>query len=212
MSSPSRRDPHLGELASAFADDALDLTSRDRVLVHLAHCAECRAEVDGHRRVKARLAKLATPPCPNSLLERLRTLPETTGAERTAAGLTPPPVKIEASFRSVDGAGRVVAPAGRTAAVATAIRRRPGSRRPAAGRPATNRRQRLRRSLMVTAAGGVAAFALSLTGVVALGGDQQPTTVSPPVLTYLKQHNEVTGAVPGGDREAAVMEIADSHE
>ena len=214
MTAP-RRDPHLGELASAFADDALDPTTRDRVLVHLAHCAECRSEVDIQRRVKARLAKLATPPCPSSLLDRLRALPETTPADRGAASLTPPPVRLEARFRPAPAtvaAARVIAPARRSVAVPVPSRKRPAGRRPAAGPPGLNRRRRLRRSLVATAAGGVAAFALSLSAVVVLGGDQQANTVSPPVLTYLKQHGEVTGTVPGGDREAAVMDIADTHE
>lgn len=214
MTTP-RRDPHLGELASAFADDALDLTTRDRVLVHLAHCTECRAEVDAHRRVKARLSRLATPSCPSSLVDRLRALPETTATDRGAASLTPPPLRLEARFHSAPAAAtaaRVVAPARRPAAVAAPGRQRPAGRRPSAVRPGLDRRRRLQRRFVVTAAGGVAAFALSLSAVVVLGGDQQPTTVSPPVLTYLKQHGEVTSTVPGGDREAAVMDIADTHE
>jgi anti-sigma factor RsiW len=201
-----RRDPHLGELASAFADDALDPTTRDRVLVHLAHCAECRAEVDGHRQIKARLAKLAAPPCPDSLLERLRALPEITPAERTAPELTPPPVRLEASFRSIAPAGR---PSGRRPVAVAPGRRRPAGRRPSGARPGA---RRLRRSVMVTAVGGVAAFALSLGTVVVLGGDQPSTTVNPPVLTYIKEHGAVTSGVPGGDREASVVDVADTHE
>ena len=202
-----RRDPHLGELASAFADDALDPTTRDRVLVHLAHCTECRAEVDGHRQIKARLAKLAPPPCPDSLLKRLRALPEITPADRTAPELTPPPVRLEASFRSVAPAGR--APAGRRPIAVAPGRRRPVGRRPSGARPGG---RRLRRSVMVTAAGGVAAFALSLGAVVVLGGDQPTTTVNPPVLTYIKEHGAVTSGVPGGDREASVVDVVDPHE
>ncbi|TQS46638.1 anti-sigma factor family protein [Cryptosporangium phraense] len=201
-----RRDPHLGELASAFADDALDLTTRDRVLVHLAHCAECRAEVEGHRQVKARLAKLESPPCPSSLLDRLRALPECTPAERSAPELTPPPVRLEASFRSVAPAGR---PSGSRRPVAVPGRRRPAGRGPAGARPGN---RRLRRKVMATAVGGVAAFAISLGTVVVLGGDQQPTTVNPPMLTYIKEHGATTGGVPGGDREASVVDVADDHE
>ena len=203
-----RRDPHLGELASAFADDALDLTTRDRVLVHLAHCAECRAEVDGHRQVKARLAKLAAPPCPSSLLDRLSALPETTPTDRVNPALTPPPVRLQASFRPVTPAGRPVASRRPVTAVAPG-RRRPTGRRPSGSRPGG---RRLRRSVMATAVGGVAAFALSLGTVVVLGGDQQPSTVNPPVLTYVKEHGAVTGGVAGGDREASVVDVADSHE
>lgn len=204
MTTP-RRDPHLGEIASAFADDALDPNTRDRALVHLAHCAECRAEVDGHRQIKARLAKLAPPPCPDSLLARLRALPETTPTERPAPDL--PPVRLEASFRSVAPAGRPSA-ARRPVAVAPG-RRRPAGRRPGGVRPAG---RRLRRSVMVTAVGGVAAFALSLGTVVVLGGDRPTSTVNPPVLTYIKEHGAVTSGVPGGDREASVVDVTDTHE
>jgi anti-sigma factor RsiW len=207
-----RRDPHLGELASAFADDALDPTTRDRVLVHLAHCAECRAEVDGHRQIKARLAKLAPPPCPESLLERLRALPEITPTERTAPELTPPPVRLEASFRSIAPAGRPSfgrSASGRRPVAVAPGRRRPAGRRPAGPRPGGHR---LRRSVMVTAVGGVAAFALSLGTVVVLGGDQPSAKVNPPVLTYIKEHGAVTSGVPGGDREASVVDVADTHE
>ncbi|GAA3393255.1 anti-sigma factor family protein [Cryptosporangium minutisporangium] len=203
-----RRDPHLGELASAFADDALDLTTRDRVLVHLAHCAECRAEVDGHRQVKARLARLEAPPCPDSLLNRLRALPDTTPTDRATPALTPPPLRLEASFRSVAPAGRPSATR-RPAAVAAPGRRRPAGRRPGVTRPSG---RRLRRSVVATAVGGVAAFAISLSTVVVLGGDQQPSTVSPPVQTYVKEHGAVTGGVPGGDREASVVDVADTDE
>ncbi|SHN33543.1 anti-sigma factor family protein [Cryptosporangium aurantiacum] len=203
-----RRDPHLGELASAFADDALDLTTRDRVLVHLAHCAECRAEVDGHRQLKARLAKLETPRCPDSLLDRLRALPETTPTDRATPELTPPPIRMEASFRAVAPAGRP--PITRRPVAAAAGRRRPIGRRPDSSRPGG---RRLRRSVVATAVGGVAAFAISLSTVVVLGGDQQqPSTVNPPVLTYIKEHGEVTGGVPGGDREASVVDVADTDE
>ena len=65
---------------------------------------------------------------------------------------------------------------------------------------------------MATAVGGVAAFAISLSTVVVLGGDQQQSTVNPPVLTYIKEHGAVTGGVPGGDREASVVDVADTHE
>ena len=207
MTAP-RRDPHLGELASAFADDALDLTTRDRVLVHLAHCAECRAEVDGHRQVKARLAKLEPPSCPSSLLDRLRALPETTPADRVTPALTPPPVRLEASFRSVAPAGRSTGGRRPVAAVAPG-RRRPAGRRTAGSRPGG---RRLRRRVVATAVGGVAAFALSLGTVVVLGGEEQPSTVNPPVLTYIQEHGAVTGGVAGGDREASVVDVADPHE
>ena len=44
---------HLGHAVMAFVDGELDHQRRDEVLGHLTHCAECRAEVEGLRRLKA---------------------------------------------------------------------------------------------------------------------------------------------------------------
>ncbi len=46
---------HLGPLVTAFVDGELDHTRREEVLAHLAHCADCRAEVDGVRSFKLAL-------------------------------------------------------------------------------------------------------------------------------------------------------------
>ena len=50
---------HLLDRIAAFIDGELDHAERDRVMVHLASCAECRAEVAAHRELKRRLAALA---------------------------------------------------------------------------------------------------------------------------------------------------------
>lgn len=50
---------HLGDLAAALVDGELGHDARDRALAHLAGCDECRAEVAGQRRLKARIARLA---------------------------------------------------------------------------------------------------------------------------------------------------------
>jgi hypothetical protein len=96
----SRRDPHLGELAAALVDGALDHGARDRALSHVARCDGCRAEVDAQRRIKAHLAGLAGsggPAVPPGLAERLRSLPDRSPAG-TAATL--PPDRFGARFRS----------------------------------------------------------------------------------------------------------------
>jgi hypothetical protein len=203
-----RRDPHLGELAAAFADNELDLVSRDRALNHLAHCADCRADVDCQRRMRSMLRSLPPPPCPPDLLRSLRSLPEQTPG--TTPGL--PPVRIEAHFHPAPVpepvSARVLPTGGR------GLRGRPaGPVRPGTGGPTARRGpgRSPRRRLLVTAAGGAAAFALSLTGVVALGGDQpSPQRVRPPVTSFVSQHNQVTGGVPGNDRELGVLEVAET--
>jgi hypothetical protein len=191
------RDPHLGELAAAFADDELDVVTRDKALNHLAHCGECRAEVDAQRRTRNILRSLQAPPCPPGLFDALRSLPEKT------PGKTPglPPVQIQATF----GAAPRVLPTGRRGFRGRSV----GPVRPSGTSRGPGRKPRPRRRLAVTAAGGVAAFALSLTGVVALGGDQpSPQRIRPPVATFVSQHNQVTGGVPGNDPELGVLEVA----
>src|SRR6185436_3495909 len=72
----SRRDPHLGELAAALVDGALDHGARDRALAHLTRCDVCRTEVESQRRLKAQLANLSGPSLPPGLADRLTTLPD----------------------------------------------------------------------------------------------------------------------------------------
>jgi hypothetical protein len=67
---------HVGDLAAALVDDQLDAARRDLVLVHIAGCAPCHAEVDHQRRLKARLQALGGPGLPPALLRRLRAVGE----------------------------------------------------------------------------------------------------------------------------------------
>ncbi len=52
-------DPHdrLRELVAVYALDAVDNAERGEIDAHLAGCAECRAELDGHRSTLAALAE-----------------------------------------------------------------------------------------------------------------------------------------------------------
>lgn len=125
---------HLGELAAALVDGELGHAARERAQRHLAHCLDCRAEVEAQRRLKASLASLASAPVPPAdLSARLLALP-VPGTDRASRGPLRPagPVTLRA-------------PAG-----------------PRAGRPA-GRRRRLRRRTAVgsaVAALGVVAIAL----------------------------------------------------
>lgn len=67
---------HLGETAAALVDGELDHAARERAQAHLAHCAECRAEVDAQRRLKDRLRLTAVdvPPVSADLTDRLLAL------------------------------------------------------------------------------------------------------------------------------------------
>lgn len=61
---------HLGHAVTAFVDSELDHSHRDEVLAHLAHCAPCRAEVDGLRLLKSAL-RTEEPSVPFDLTARL---------------------------------------------------------------------------------------------------------------------------------------------
>lgn len=81
---------HLGELAAALVDGELDHSARERAQRHLAHCGDCRAEVDAHRSLKSRLARLsADAPQPgHALTDRLLAL-QAPGTDRVAAPTGP---------------------------------------------------------------------------------------------------------------------------
>ncbi len=81
----SMNDVHA--LSGAYAVDALDPGERVRFELHLAHCAECRSEVDGLREAAARLgsgADVAPPPALRgdilAAIETVRPLPPLTAA------------------------------------------------------------------------------------------------------------------------------------
>ena len=95
---------HLEDLAAALVDDELDHEQRDRALAHLAGCAECRADVEAQRELKARLGGQPAPMPSVALVERLHAVPFT-----------------------------VSAPARRRTRVATRVGRRPAASRPVRG-------------------------------------------------------------------------------
>ena len=108
----------LGEVAAALVDGELDHHGRERAQRHLAHCAACRAEVDAHRSLKARLARLDVDvPAPDvALTDRLLALSlagtDRISSDRIGAGPSRPARPV--SIRSAVGPGRTH-PAGRRA-------------------------------------------------------------------------------------------------
>jgi anti-sigma factor RsiW len=76
---------HLDEQLTAFVDGELGDAERERVLAHLAACAECRAEADMLRDLKGRLGALTDGDPSSGLLDRLHALAEETGDQ------APPP-------------------------------------------------------------------------------------------------------------------------
>ncbi len=198
----SRRDGHLGEVAAALVDGALDGDTRDRALAHVAGCTACRSEVEQQRRCKDRLRRLAGPDLPAGLADRLRAVAGPGGPD--AAPVVPPaPMAPVASVAHVPQR-RPVPARGRRNRVAAA--RRPGGatrladRRPAS-RPVARHSRRV--------AGGVTALALGLL-VVTLGPTRhQGPAVSPPVGQFVVDHAQTTGGFPGADPAAgAVMTVS----
>ena len=81
----------LGEVAAALVDGELGHADRERAQRHLAHCATCRAEVDAHRSLKARLSRLSTdaPEPGRALTDRLLAL-SVAGTDRVPAAPASP--------------------------------------------------------------------------------------------------------------------------
>jgi hypothetical protein len=225
----SRRDPHLGELAAALVDGALDHNARDRALAHVLRCDGCRLEVETQRRLKSQLLDLAPPPISAGLAERLRGIPDRVP---TASMTGLPPARFEARFRTPARLGPAApVPGDRVLTTRDRDRRatpdgqvlvraadRPISDRPAASRPATaagvrgpgRRTRSRRRRIAATAAGGLAAFALSLTAVAVVGSNDEPAPVAPQVSTFIVEHDLGTKGMPGTNSEVGVADAVSS--
>jgi anti-sigma factor RsiW len=86
----------LGEVAAALVDGELGHDARERAQRHLAHCADCRAEVEAQRRLKAALSDLHCAPAPDALTARLLSL-QIAGTDRIQApAVTGRPVTVRA--------------------------------------------------------------------------------------------------------------------
>ncbi|NUP53585.1 MAG: hypothetical protein HOW97_40630, partial [Catenulispora sp.] len=79
---------HLGDRLTALIDGELDHGTRDRMLGHLAQCADCRREADAERRVKARLGAMSGPAVPVELMLGLLSMDTSRGAG-AGSGSTP---------------------------------------------------------------------------------------------------------------------------
>jgi hypothetical protein len=167
-------------LAAAVTDGVLGHHARERALVHLAGCPQCRAEVDAQRQLKSLLSGLGGPEAPGSLADRLRAIPDASPDNDddpgygNYAGLSLPDVRMQASFRDVGASNR---------------RRRPW------GGPRSSRRN----TVIIGATGGFAAFAVSLGVVAIAGAPEQAEMVRPPVTAYTVEHSRSAGLLPGGD-------------
>jgi anti-sigma factor RsiW len=70
---------HLSdEAVAAFADGVLNGSARERASRHIDTCPECRHAVTVQREAAFALRAAAAPALPNALLDRLRSVPQTT--------------------------------------------------------------------------------------------------------------------------------------
>jgi anti-sigma factor RsiW len=81
---------HLSdEAVAAFADGVLSGSARERATRHIDNCAECRHAVTVQREAAFALRAAAAPALPNALLDRLRTVPQTTPLTTLPTTLAP---------------------------------------------------------------------------------------------------------------------------
>jgi hypothetical protein len=151
---------HLGDRATAFVDGELDQGARDRALVHLADCADCRAAVSAERGAKAAVTSLGAPVPDADLLGRLLAVSGPSGPvpprERPLPGTQRPPTAPRP---------------GRPRTAARAGRRPPG---------------RTSRRVGLVAAGAFSVVGLALGGAFVAGG-QQPAPAGRPVVPAMAQ-------------------------
>lgn len=173
---------HLLDRVAAFIDGELDHAERDRVMVHLATCTACRAEVAAHRALKSRLAGLAAPQPSAALLAELHRLSE------PGEPLLPP---LPA------GATRTT-----TRPPTVGVGRRPPTRddRP---RSRGRRRARALASTALLAVGATLVTAFAVGGPVA---DSPPLT--PDVDSYMVEHARTSRDVPFAELPADVVDVS----
>lgn len=188
---------HLGDIVAALVDNELSHDGRDRALAHVAGCAECRAEVDRQRRLKALLANQADPAPSADLQGRLRAIAD--------AGPGASPSRVADGLRVAESAG---ARRRRSWFPATAAAFAPAPTRPS-GRTAAARPAGRRRTVRRVVAGSASALALTMA-LAAVGGATEPGApgkVTPPVDQFLQQHVQTTGRLPLGDTGASFAEV-----
>jgi anti-sigma factor RsiW len=173
---------HLGERLTALVDGELSHDERDKALVHLAACDQCRAEADALRALKRRLRAMSDAVPAEGLLERLQAMGE-------------PGDPLPPATRRLPGQGRRPAPVRLT---------RPRDTRPAGGRSrrAAARRRLPRGRYLVAGAAALAVLGVG-SAAFAAGSDPRAPRVSPSVEQFAVEHALTSGDVPLTDPRPA---------
>ncbi|WP_298331602.1 zf-HC2 domain-containing protein [Haloactinopolyspora sp.] len=165
---------HLDERVSDLVDDRLDHDERDRALVHLTECAQCRNAVEDERHAKNALRSLPDVAPSATLVQNLLALAEPGDPlPPEAPGSAPAPV---ADWRTRES--------------------HPPSR------PGGRRLPRRVRTMRVAAVGmctsGAMLILLAALGSPSTTSDPSPTPagIVPPVEEFTLEHARSTGALP----------------
>jgi anti-sigma factor RsiW len=177
---------HLGQRLTALVDGELGHAERDKALVHLAACDQCRAEADALRALKRRLRAMGDALPADSLIKRLQAMGE-------------PGDPVPPAIRRLPGQSRAPAPAELTRPRDT----RPAARRGAAtGRRATGRRRLPRGRYLVAGAATLAVLGIG-SAAFAAGSEPRSPRVSPAVEQFAVEHALTSGDVPLTDPRPA---------
>lgn len=163
---------HPEDKLAAYVDGELGHGAREKVLAHLAQCADCRAEAEEQRRVKALLATTPTPAPPGDLMARLLAM----GADgMPGPGPGAPeddvilPTRVRGSVQPMTRGPGTARPRGGTG---------PRSGRPD-NAPSRVRPPVSRRRLTFAAAGAFSMMAMALSSAVIAGGPSNGSSGRP---------------------------------
>ncbi|SNS56937.1 Putative zinc-finger [Actinomadura meyerae] len=197
----------LGERLTALVDEELGHEERDRVLSHLAGCAQCRDEVAELRKVKRRLRGLSAGPAADGadalptpdFLNRLRAMPASAGPPAPAGPAQAPPPEAPAPPERPAAQAPPARPARPLRSPARPSRTSPAGRprdtRPP-GRAAAVQVHPRRRYLVV----GAATLFLGLgTASYVAGGEQDQPSVTPAFDRFAVEHALTSGDAPMTD-------------
>jgi len=174
---------HLGDRITALVDGELGHQARERALSHVAHCADCRVELEAHRAVKSLLAG-AVPP-------------------------DPPPATV-AALHALASPGGPLPPRSRTMPQGPVVPDLPPPGRGPRGSRADSRRPggtgRARRARAVTA-GALTVAGLVLGTAFVAGGAPGASNVPvvPPVAELSVEHGRTSDAVTVGNSGTSLM-------